>query len=204
MTHKRIEYDADEFRRLWASDMSCREIGKRYGVSHNWASDTAKELGLPRRAVKRGDLPLYAMRVAYANGMTSDEIARSLRHKFPSLASATVRRWLKQAGDKLRPGKVRSKLNPAECVRLFRAGMTRTQIAQRFKVHTNRVSYAIRTILGAGTKGTGVRIDAVRMEALLKQGLNQRQVAREMGCHRCTVARYLRLRLRDRQQEQSA
>lgn len=195
MTHQRIPYDPEEFRKLWASDLSCKDIGKHYGVGHNWASDTAKELGLPRRAVQRNSLPLYAIRVAYANGRSSDEIADELRAKFPTLSSTTVRRYIKQAGDKTRPGKVRSKLNPAECVRLFRSGMTRTQIAQRFKVNTNRVSYAIRTIIGAGKKGTGVKIDAVRMAALLKQGLNQRQVAREMGCHRCTVARFLRMQV---------
>lgn len=184
-----ITFDVEEFRRLWASGATCAEIGRHFGFGYNWASDQAKKLGLPRRATKRGALPVYAIRVAYANGKTSAEIADELRAKFPTLSPTTIRRLIRKAGDKTRPGRVRSNLNPAECVRLLRAGWTRDQIAARFKSTNSRVAYAIRRVLGAGPRGGGTRVNVSEIRFLRAQGLTQREVARRVGCHRATVQR---------------
>lgn len=192
MVHQKVIYDEAEFRRLWASGMPVVDIGKHFGVAHGWASAQAQKLGLPRRATKHRDLPIYAMKLAYENGKTSTEIADELRPKFPTISGSTVRRLLRDAGDvAMRRGMKRGAPNAAECVRLFRAGLSRPEIARRMRSTVERVSHAIRRVMGSGPRGGGVRVNVPEIRLLRSQGLSQIQIARKLGCHRATVSRHL-------------
>lgn len=190
---RRVVYDVEEFRRLWESGIGVREIGRRYGVAHGWASAQAQKLGLPRRATKHADLPLYAMKVAYENGKTSKEIADALNPKFPTLSPTTVRRLLRESGDvTMRKGMNRSAPNAAECVRLFRSGLSRQEIAWRMRLTVERVSHAIRRVMGSGPRGGGVRVNVSEIRFLRAQGMSHQEIANRVGCHRMTVSRHLR------------
>jgi DNA-binding CsgD family transcriptional regulator len=192
MPAKGVIYDHDEFRRLWASGMSVVDIGKHFGVKHAWASIQAQKLGLPRRATAHKKLPIYAMKVAYENGKTGDEIAEELRSRFPTISGTTVRRILRASGDvSMRRGMKRGAPNAAECARLYRAGLSRPEIARRMRSTVERVSHAIRRVMGSGPRGGGVRVDVSTIRLLRSQGLSQIEIARRVGCHRMTVSRHL-------------
>lgn len=191
--HKPIKFDAAAFADLWHRGVCVREIGAMHGVSRNWASATAKKLGLPRRQAPRNAVSPYAIVAAYENGLSTAEIARQLRRRFPTISPTTVARAVRIAGHALRPSQARAKVSGEVCVRLLRAGWSRGQIAARFGVRTAVVGHAIRRLIGSGPHGgSNVRVDVARILRMQSRGVAIRAIARAVGCAPSVVQRHVR------------
>lgn len=187
----RLPFDEERFRKLWADGVGVREIGRELGVGHNWASVTAKRLGLPRRAMVRNGLNGNLLRAAYENGLTFDEIATQLRAKVPTLSGSSVRRALLLAGTKMRPGRKRMRVDYTAFLRLFRSGWTRPQIAKHYGIRVNRVSHGIRKLIGAGPRGLPPRVNVPEIKRLRRLGHSLREIAKLVGCKHSTVSHHL-------------
>lgn len=61
MTGRAIITDKAAFATLWASSMTCVQIGKLYGVSAPGVSEAAKRFGLPGRSSRRGQSQKWAL-----------------------------------------------------------------------------------------------------------------------------------------------
>lgn len=189
---RRVSYDEAKFRQLWAEGVDVREIGREFGVGHNWASDTAKRLGLPRRQIRRDSLNAELLRAAYENGLTHAEIAEQLRAKVPTISPTTVRRALLRAGTTMRPAKIRLKAPHHEIARLFRTGLSRAAIAVRLGLSRAQVAYSVRKVLGPGPRGLPPRVDVAQILWLRRLGRSMREIGRAVGCRHSVVAHHLR------------
>lgn len=188
-----MQVDDDKLRAMWKRGDTCAAIGEALGCSKQAASSRAHELGLPRRAIAQGSLPVAWIVARYMDGRTADEITADLRPRFPTLSRSTVTRTLLQRGVEMRPAVPRPRVDPVECVRLVRRGIARKEIARMFGVGAWVVNHALAKILGRLRHGghKGAIYDYQRIRQLAAEGHSQRAIAKIVGCSRPTVGKAL-------------
>lgn len=186
---RHVPCDPKEFALLWATDMTCEQVGQHWGCGKTWASSMAARLQLPPRATSSARLPWAAMEQAYSRGLSCCEIREQLLPSFPLLSVSTVQRGLRQRLRTLRPpGKVVPQLH-AECVRLVRQGLQYDEIGRRLGLSESQVGTRVRKILGARARGSWARahFDYARALAQLAAGQPVRVVAASAGVSRQTI-----------------
>lgn len=183
----RASIDEARLRQLWADGVTTAAIGAEFGVTKNCVSERARRIGLRRRNIAPGSLPATAIEAAYREGKTLEEIKDELRPLFPTLSRSTINRLLRSRGVSIRPATVRTADNRAQCVRLFRAGVPRAEIARRLGMTLKNVQRRIRQVLGPGRKGMVSRFDRSEVLALQRAGLSQREIGERIGCSAANV-----------------
>lgn len=182
MASPTIQRNDDLLRELWATDLSCTEIGKRFGASRNWASERAHAIGLPRRSTDMTKFPGAMAEAAYVDhGMTLEEIVEQMRDRFPTLSRGTVRRRLAERGVAIRSATARHQDLTAACVRLRRAGLEYPEIAKRLGLTKGQVGNRCRKVLGVGLRGKFSKVDVAALLAFRKRGLTLRAIAALVG-----------------------
>jgi len=187
--NRKVQCDPKEFSLLWATDMTCEQVGQHFGAGKTWASSMAARLGLPPRATSSARLPWAAMEQAYARGLSCNEIRQQLLPTFPLLSVSTVQRGLRLRLRTLRPpGKVVPQLH-AECVRLVRQGLQYDEIGRRLGLSESQVGTRVRKIMGARARRSWAmaNFDLARAQAMLAAGQPVRVVAATAGVSRQTI-----------------
>lgn len=191
-----IQYDPEEFRRLWMADATCQEIADRFGAKRAWPSLTAKRMGLPSRQTKHGTLPVAAIVAAYVAGQSLDDIRLALRPKFPKVSNHMLATYIRSRGVELRPnGRVR-KLPIAEVVRMSRAGVVDRIIGQRFGCSPSGVAKIVRAVLGPRPHGghRHSKFDHAEMWRMLRAGETVRDIAAKFNVTKQAIRWHMRKR----------
>lgn len=151
----RLQLDEDLLRRLWRDDVTTSEIGRRLGCSQSTASKRALQLGLPRRTVNTSTLPQAFIVALYVDDQrTTEEIGDRF-----GTSHTTIRRILLARGVTLRRAVKRCPDLVAECVRLYRRGLTQKEIAPALGLTVAQVHHRLAKVLGVGSHG-GARKNA--------------------------------------------
>lgn len=153
----RIQLDDALLLELYRQGVPTKEIGKRLGCSDSVVCKRAKTAGLPPRCRCSGTRPSKWIVTAYVQHRLSlAAIAKLLRDAGDTtLGATTVKSILLARGVKLRkrqeppPGAA----SAHDCVRLFRMGWSRVQIAKHFHMSRDQVARRIWSILGPGIRG---------------------------------------------------
>ena len=152
MKRKLTDDQVELLRRLYLEGVPVVDIAARLGgcCTFQNVSNRAKRLGLPPRQRDTGTMPQRAMVDAYKAGMSSEAIAEKI-----GANGSTVRKVLRANGVKLRDRHERTVDRRAECVRLFRMGWFRREIAAKLGLSISQVRDRIRSVLGDGKKEDG-------------------------------------------------
>ena len=151
----RMQLDEDLLRRLWLADVTTTKIARQLGCSQSTASKRAQQIGLPRRAVQTGTLPQALIVGLYVDDKrTTEEIGAQF-----GVSHTTIRRVLRARGVTLRRAVKRCPDLKAECVRLYRGGMTMKEIAPALGLTEAQVHHRLAKVLGVGSHG-GARKNA--------------------------------------------
>ena len=190
-TRAHAPFDEAEFRRQYLADVGVREIGESFGRSRMWTVKHARRLGLPSRAIDATKVPWRKIRHAYtAHKLTVSEIVRGMRREFPTLARATVRRYLQSIGIPLRKG--RGLARPDDVVRMRKLGLSYPEIGHCLGLSKTQVGHACRRLLGnSGRRGARPKVDAARLIELRAAGMSLREIGAEVGLCHGTVAYHL-------------
>ena len=190
-TRTHTPFNEDEFRRQWAADIGVREIGEHFGRSRMWTCKHARRLGLTPRAIDATKVPWGKVRYAYTEQkLTVSEIVRGLRRDFPTIARATIRRYLQSIGVPLRKG--RGLARPDDVVRMRKLGLSYPEIGHCLGLTKTQVGHACRRLLGnSGRRGARPKVDAQRLIELRAAGMSLREIGAEVGLCHGTVAYHL-------------
>lgn len=152
MNRKLTDDQVELLRRLYLEGVPVVDIAARLGgcCTFQNVSNRAKRLGLPPRQRDTGKMPQRAMVEAYRAGTSSEQIAARL-----DVPGSTVRKVLRANGVQLRGRHEMAKNLRAECVRLFRAGWFRREIAAKLGLTISQVRRRIEDVLGPGNKSDG-------------------------------------------------
>ena len=132
----------------------------------------------------------------YGSGLSVRAVARRLAVEFrKSVTPQTVARWMRTAGISRPAGAPRTVCLPAEIARLYREGMTSTQLSTRYSVSPSTV---LKRLHEAGVKVRPTNSVFAHMltkdrlrKSYVEDGENMKRIADRYGCSIATVYRLL-------------
>lgn len=158
MNRKLTDDQVELLRRLYLEGVPVVDIAAQLGnCTFQNVSRWARKLGLPPRQRDTGTLPQRRMVEAYSSGMSSDEIGRRM-----GVCPSTVRIILRANGVQLRGRYDLVDDRRGECVRLYRLGWFRREIAAKLGMTISQVRRRIVSVLGLSDKAEGPRRLAAR------------------------------------------
>ena len=176
-----IQFNDDEFRRMWAAGARGCDIAARFGCSKALVSRKAQKLGLPPRLTPQGVLPLRSLRVLYEQGASLSALRRQLLPILPTISSSTIREALKSVGVSMRSCGGQGKIPVSDIVRMHRAGLTNVEICRRTGWSRSGVAKIVRRMCGKRKSGGLQKFPHDRMWSMLRSGRTPREIATEFG-----------------------
>ena len=201
---RRLGLTPDDQRRmaeLYDGGNSCQEIADAFGCSAINAYDTLKKLGVKMRPrTPRGKIPKEKhpqIVQFYEAGQSCYDIAE----KFGCSADV-IHQILKNHDVKMRPTNTPGKFSEDICrkiVDLYKQGHAQKSIAARFGCGVRAVKRILdeyeverRTETSTQFQSRFTKEDCDRIVAMHEQGISQRQIAKEIGCHRFSLTQLFR------------
>lgn len=141
-----VPLDHEALARLWLEGVPLAEIRDRIapGVPTQTLHRRVQRMGLPRRQRNSGTLPHAEIVRAYQEGLNSEEIAARIGSN-----ACQVRRILRQRGVEMRRQGIAASVvrqQMAECARLWHAGFTMQQVADRLGLTFCQARHRIRRL----------------------------------------------------------
>lgn len=201
-THERIPMDPVEFRRMWDAGETCATIAERFGCCRALVSARARKLGFPARQTPQGVLPVGAIVKAYELGSSISTIRKTLLAKFPRVSMHLIATLLKSRGVKMRDKKY-PRFDHALAIRLHYAGLNGAEIGRRLGVTRSGVRKLLRGMFGPCKPGRfRDEIGRERMWKMVRQGMSNADIARELGCTPQAV-RYHKVKAKEKASQQA-
>lgn len=201
MTTERIPMDPVEFRRMWDEGATCIDIGKRFGCCRALVSARARKLGFPARMTPQGVLPVAAIAKAYELGSSMSTIRNTLLAKFPRVSMHLIGTVLRSRGVKMRDKKY-PRFDHALAIKMHHAGLNGAEIGRRLGVTRSGVRKMLRGLFGPCKPGRfRDEIGRDRMWKLVRKGMSNAAIARELGCTPQAV-RYHKVKAQEKAQLQ--
>lgn len=179
---ERIPMDPVEFRRMWDEGATCQSIAQRFNCCRALVSARARKLGFPARMTPQGVLPVSAIVNAYKLGSSISTIRKALLVKFPRVSMHLIGALLRSRGVQMRDKKY-PRFDHALAIRLHNAGLNGAEIGRRLGVTRSGVRKMLRGLFGPCKPGRfRDEIGRDRMWKMVRQGMTNAAIARELGC----------------------
>ena len=182
MTTERIPMDPVEFRCMWDAGATCAAIAERFNCCRALVSARARKLGFLARMTPQGVLPVSAIVKAYELGSSMSTIRETLLAKFPRVSMHLIGTVLRSRGVKLRDKKY-PRFDHALAIRLHNAGLNGAEIGRQPGVTRSGARKMLRGLFGPCRPGRFLdEIGRERMWKMVRQGMSNAAIARELGC----------------------